>query len=60
MDWPPDLAREPASGEIPRVTRNDACVVHAPCGRFVLGGFGNEPNGEFSQLNFWRLEVCNE
>ena len=37
MDWPPDLAPEPARGDFPRATRNDACVVCAPRGRFVLG-----------------------
>jgi hypothetical protein len=34
MDWPPDPAREQARGDIPRATQYDACVVHAPRGRF--------------------------
>lgn len=40
MDWPPDLEREPACGEIPRATRCDARPAYAPRGRFVFGGVG--------------------
>ena len=40
MSSPPDLAPEPARGEIPRATRCDARPACVPRGRFVLGALG--------------------
>jgi hypothetical protein len=59
MDWPLELERELARGEIPRATQNDACAVHAPRRRF---GWGEETvpgtgslTSQMIKCNLWRV-----